>query len=123
MRRAHGLLELSVDFMVMSVFLAAPYTLYKNGHVGLDIVTEALPNQISKYINFVADLLGLFVCVYLAWLGVNLAIDAIASGERSLGPLRQYLWPKYAAMGVGMGMTAIQYCAHIVDRLNKSYTK
>ena len=60
---------------------------------------------------------GFAVCLYLAWVGLHMTLEAVASHERSLGISQAPEWPKYAAMPIGMGLTALQYVAEIARTL------
>ena len=112
--QTRGLLEVSIEVMVIAIFLAAPYTLHTNGHVRMELLESALPAKLSAIVAMSARLCGLAACVYLSWAGFELALEAYISGERGLGGMQPLLWPKYGAMGLGMGLTSLQYIAQII---------
>ena len=59
-------------------------------------------------------MLGLGVCVYLAWMGLELTLDAWRSGEGSGSSWNPKRWPFFALMPIGLGLTALQYVAEML---------
>lgn len=102
-------LEISIELMVASVFLASPYTLVAGGHVKMDLLESILPEWIKHKLALVAKVAGCLICLYLGWSGWEMTIHAINTGERELGVWQPLAWPKYAAVSLGMFMTAVQY--------------
>ena len=114
-------LETSIDMMVAAVFLGSPYTLRTKGHVGMELLEAVLSDRGRCKLAVFGHLVGLFVCLYLAWAGSNMTIEAYHSGERSLGVWQALLWPRYAAMPVGMILTALQYLVEIQKTLGSGW--
>lgn len=106
-------LETSIEMMVIAIFLGAPYTLHTGGHVKMEILEAVLPESARHAVRFVAQSTGLAVCVYLAWSGLQMTMDAYRAGERALGVWQPLVWPKYASVPLGMGLTALQYLAEM----------
>ncbi len=102
-------LEMSIEMMVIAIFLGSPYTLYTGGHVKMELLENILPGRAREVLRFTAQAVGVAVCLYLAWSGLLMAVDAYRSGERALGVWQPLVWPKYAAVPLGMGLTALQY--------------
>lgn len=111
-------LELSIFLMVVSLFLASPYTLLTRGHVGVDLLAHYMSERYAQRLNMVADLLGLLVCIFLAFICFEFALEAYVKGDRTESVWAPPKWPLYAAMPVGFGLTALQYIALISENLN-----
>jgi len=111
-------LETSIYLAVAAVFLASPFTLRTNGHIGMELLDATLSDGARRRLALVGNLLGFVVCAYLAYVGLELTLRAYASGEKVLGVWTPYLWPKYATMPLGLGVTALQYIVAI-DRLRR----
>jgi TRAP-type C4-dicarboxylate transport system permease small subunit len=109
-------LETSIYLAVAAVFLGSPYTLKTRGHIGMELLDAALPEEARRRLAVVGSLLGLAICLYLAYVGLELTVRAFVSGDRALGVWTPYLWPKYATMPLGMAVTALQYVV-MLDRL------
>ena len=110
---AYWQIEFSVYLMVAAVFLGSPYTLRTRGHVNVDLLDTMLPPPLRKGVRLVVGLVGLAVCVYLAWVGWTLFHDAWESGDTSESMWAAPLWPLYLTMPVGLGLTALQYLAEL----------
>lgn len=116
-------LETSIMMMIGAVFLGSPYTLRTKGHVGMELLDAVLSERAKERLAVIGQTVGLLVCLYLAWMGLHMTVEAYQGGERSLGIARVLEWPKYAAMPIGMGLTALQYVVEIQKTLLKNRIK
>ncbi|HLT26783.1 MAG TPA: TRAP transporter small permease [Zeimonas sp.] len=107
-------IEFSVYMMVASLFLASPYTLKTQGHVGVDLLAHYLPQRLRFRVAVVVSVIGLLVCVYLAWLGAELAWESFLKGERTESTWAPRKWPLFAMLPLGLGLTALQYVVEIL---------
>ena len=106
-------IELSVFMMVMGLFLASPYTLKTNGHVGVDLLAHYLPPAKARRLRVAVAWVGLAVCLYLAWATAGFTLEAFERGDRTESTWAPLKWPLYLAMPVGFVLTALQYLAEI----------
>lgn len=113
-------LETSIDMMVAAVFLGSPYTLRTKGHVGMELFDALLSESGRCRLALFGQSIGFLVCLYLAWTGFGMTLEAYHSGERSLGVWQALLWPRYAAMPVGMILTALQYLVEMQKTLGSA---
>lgn len=107
-------IEFSVYMMVASLFLASPYCLATRGHVGVDLLSHYLPKRFSRPVAFGVAIVGMVVCIYLAWAGAEMTLHAYARGERTESSWAALKWPLFLTMPVGLGLTALQYVAELV---------
>jgi len=107
-------IEFSVYMMVASLFLASPYTLRTNGHVGVDLLSHYLPQRHRRRLATIVAIVGMLVCLYLAVLGGELAWESFLRGERSESTWAPRKWPLYLTMPVGLGLTALQYLVELM---------
>ena len=107
-------IEFSVYMMVASLFLASPYCLATQGHVGVDLLSHYLPRSAARVTAIVVGLIGLAVCVYLAYVGAELTLDAFERGDRTESAWAPLKWPLFLTMPVGLGLTALQYVADLL---------
>jgi TRAP-type C4-dicarboxylate transport system permease small subunit len=110
-------IEFSVYMMVASLFLASPYCLATQGHVGVDLLSHFLPRRLARPVAIVVGLVGLAVCVYLAYAGADMTLHAFARGERTESAWAPPKWPLFLAMPVGLGLTALQYVADLLREM------
>lgn len=111
---AYWELEFAIYMMVMAMFLGSPYCLKTNGHVNVDLLTVYFPVTTGRKARLIIALLGLGTCLYLAWASGGLALHAYATGETSGTLWNPPRWPLYAAMPLGMLLTALQYVAELL---------
>jgi TRAP-type C4-dicarboxylate transport system permease small subunit len=107
-------IEFSVYMMVASLFLASPYCLATQGHVGVDLLSHYLPRSAARPLAIIVGLIGLAVCIYLTYAGAELTLHAYARGERTESAWAPLKWPLFLAMPVGLGLTALQYVADLL---------
>jgi TRAP-type C4-dicarboxylate transport system permease small subunit len=107
-------IEFSVFMMVGSLFLASPYCLATRGHVGVDLLSHYLPTRFARPVGIAVAVVGLAVCVYLAWAGAEMTLHAFARDETTESAWAAPKWPLYLAMPVGLGLTALQYFAELL---------
>ncbi|MBA3253003.1 MAG: TRAP transporter small permease [Burkholderiaceae bacterium] len=107
-------IEFSVFMMVASLFLASPYCLATNGHIGVDLLAHYLPARGARILGVVVTVIGLAVCLYLTWRGGILTFEAYERGERTESTWAPNKWLLYVSMPVGLGLTALQYVAELM---------
>ena len=109
-------IEFSVYLMVASLFLASPYTLMTNGHVGIDLIAQWLKPRAARRMAVFVAVVGLLVCLYLTVMGATFTWEAFERGDRTESTWGPYKWPLYLTMPVGLGLTALQYLAELLRR-------
>lgn len=82
-----GMQELEWHLYSAIFMLAIPYTLYKNGHVRVDIIYDNLPQRKQAWIDLFGTLFLLIpFTVLVAKYGIDFTIESYALGERSGDP-------------------------------------
>ena len=107
-------IELATYLIVGCVLIGSPYCLKTRGHIGVDLVSHLLPARRRVVLERVLAALGLAVCLYLAWEGLELTLHAVRSGETSGSSWDPPRWPFFALMPLGLGLTALQYVAEML---------
>ncbi|MGE0154852.1 MAG: TRAP transporter small permease subunit [Reyranellaceae bacterium] len=106
-------LEASIYLSIGAIFLASPYCLRTGGHVGVDMLPALMGPRLRRSWRLTLKLVGLAVCLYLAWVGAEYTLEAYVSGERGHSLWKPLVWPLHLAVPVGMALTALQYVAEI----------
>jgi TRAP-type C4-dicarboxylate transport system permease small subunit len=75
-----GAVELTEIGLYLSAVLAAPWLLHRGQHIRADLLGPALPAGAARVLELLSDLLGLAVCLVLAWVSWGVAADAMATG-------------------------------------------
>lgn len=109
-------IEFSVFMMVGALFLGSPYCLQTNGHVAVDLLSHYLPSRARRWLGIATALIGLGICLYLAYAGAELTIESFGRDERTESTWAPYKWPLFLSMPVGLGLTALQYVAELLRR-------
>lgn len=107
-------IELATYLIVGAVLVGSPFCLKTRGHIGVDLVSEWLPPRGRRVLVRVLAVMGLAVCAYLAWEGLQLTLEAWHKNERSGSTWNPPRWPFFALMPVGLGLTALQYVAEML---------
>ena len=107
-------IELATYLIVASVLVGSPYCLKTKGHIGVDLLSHLLSPGKQRILARTLALLGLMVCLYLAWVGLGLTLEALHKGERSGSSWNVLRWPFFALMPIGLGLTAVQYVAEML---------
>jgi len=108
-------LTLAIELMVAAIFLGSPYTLATGGYVSMDLLSGVLAVRACRYWQMFLRLAGMGICLYVAWEGLRLTLDAWHSAERAIGLWQPLVWPKYATVPIGMLLTALQYAADAAE--------
>lgn len=104
-------IELATYLIVGAVLIGSPFCLKTRGHIGVDLISEWLAPGARRILARVLAVLGFGVCVYLAWEGWGLTLEAWRSNETSGSAWNPERWPFFALMPIGLGLTALQYVA------------
>lgn len=104
-------IELATYLIVAAVLVGSPYCLKTRGHIGVDLISELLPAGGRLFLGRLIAVLGLAVCLYLAWKGFELTTEAFHKNEGSGSLWNPPRWPFFATMPIGLGLTALQYVA------------
>ena len=75
-----GSVELTEIGLYLSAVLAAPWLLHRGQHIRADLLGPALPPRAARALEAASDLLGLIVCLVLAWVAWGAAADGAAQG-------------------------------------------
>jgi TRAP-type C4-dicarboxylate transport system permease small subunit len=107
-------IELATYLIVACVLIGSPYCLKTKGHIGVDLLAHVLSARNRVRLEKALAALGLVVCLYLAWEGLELTLHALRSGETSGSSWDPPRWPFFALMPLGLGLTALQYVAEML---------
>jgi TRAP-type C4-dicarboxylate transport system permease small subunit len=108
--------EVSEYSLPFATFLAAPWLLYRNEHVRLDMLLTALPGRIARQVDRLADLIGLMVCAVFVWYGVAVIEDSINLGSLVIKTLVFPEWWLFLPVPVSFGLLGIEFARRIAGR-------
>jgi TRAP-type transport system small permease protein len=103
-----GHLEGSELLMPLIVFLALSYTQATHGHVGMDLVLDALPRTARRYATIATMLISIMICSVLAYFSFKNAYQLWLYDDVTMTPPYFPTWPAAAAIPLGYSLISIR---------------
>jgi TRAP-type mannitol/chloroaromatic compound transport system permease small subunit len=111
-------LELQWYLFGAAFMLAAAYTLQKNDHIRIDILSSRLSKRTRDWIDLACHFLMLLpFLLVMTWLSIPFALDSFVSGEGSANAGGLVVWPAKAFLLVGFLLLLAQAFSEIVKRI------
>jgi TRAP-type C4-dicarboxylate transport system permease small subunit len=101
--------EVSEYSLPLATFLAAPWLLYKNEHVRVDILLTVLPVGVARQIDRAADVIGVAVCVVFVWYGIRVIADSMQLGSMIIKTLVFPEWWTFVPVPVCFALLAVEF--------------
>ncbi len=76
-----GAVELTEIGLYLSAILAAPWLLHQGQHIRADLLGSALPLGAARALEMASDVLGLVVCLILAYAAWGIVAESAALGS------------------------------------------
>jgi TRAP-type transport system small permease protein len=112
---ANEVSEYALYFMTL---LAAPWLLRQGRHVRLDLVLTIVPARVAWRLEFLADVLGLLVCIGLVRYGSAMAFESWRSGSITIKNLVFPEWWLLAPLPLVFLLLAIEFIFRMYRLLN-----
>jgi TRAP-type C4-dicarboxylate transport system permease small subunit len=109
-----GHLEGSELLMPIIVFLALSYTQATHGHVGMDLLLDALAPMTRRRVNMMTLLVSIFVCSVLAYFSLRNAHQLWLYDDVTMTPPYFKTWPAAAAIPLGYGLVALRMYVQVL---------
>jgi TRAP-type mannitol/chloroaromatic compound transport system permease small subunit len=106
-------------YLFGAVFLlAAAYTLQRNGHVRIDVVSSRLTERTREWIDLFCHLLMLLPLVLvMIWLSIPFVIDSYQGNEGSANAGGLVVWPSKLFVLLGFVLLLFQAISEIIKRI------
>lgn len=115
---SNGLLEIQWYLFAAVFILCAPYTLQKNEHVRIDVLTSRLSPRGLAVIDIIGTLFFLLPMVVLVlWLSIPLVVDSYHINEMSANEGGLLRWPVKILLPLGFGLLALQGLSELIKRV------
>ena len=101
--------EVSEYSLPLATFLAAPWLLYRNEHVRIDMLLTALPARIARQVDRAADLIGLAVCAVFVVYGIRVIADSAQLGSLVIKTLIFPEWWLFVPVPLCFGLLAVEF--------------
>lgn len=115
---SNGLLEIQWYLFAAVFLLCSPYTLQKNEHVRIDVLSSKLSPRGLAVIDIIGSLFFLLPMVTLVlWMSLPLVADSFRIGEMSANAGGLIRWPVKALLPLGFTLLALQGISELIKRV------
>lgn len=106
--------EFVIYSLVAATFLGSAYVLTRKGHVGVNLLPNALGGRGALLMNILAAMLSIAFLSVLAWSGWHFFYEAWSGGWTTDTVWALPLWIPLLPLPVGMALLILQYIAEIM---------
>ncbi len=96
-------------------FLIAPWLLYKNEHVRLDVVVTSLSPNVALWVSRIADSLGLAICAIFVGFGTKTMLDSAAHNNMAVKNIVIPEWWLYAPLPICFFLLAVEFIRRMLS--------
>ncbi len=115
---SNGLLEIQWYLFAAVFLLCSPYTLQKNEHVRIDVVSSKFSARGLAIIDIIGTIFFLLPMVVLVlWLSLPLVADSIKINEMSANAGGLLRWPVKILLPIGFTLLALQGISELIKRI------
>lgn len=115
---SNGLLEIQWYLFAAVFLLCAPYTLQKNEHVRIDVLSGKLSPRGLAVIDIIGTLFFLLPMVVLVlWLSMPLIAESYRINEMSANAGGLIRWPVKILLPIGFTLLALQGISELIKRI------
>lgn len=105
--RLPWIVEVTEYSLPVATLLTAPWLLYRNEHVRLDLLQAKLSAPAMRRVDRLAAGIGLIICLIICWYSVRVIMDAVQVGGVVLKSLVFPEWWLFVPVPVGFGLMAV----------------
>ncbi|MCG2578473.1 TRAP transporter small permease subunit [Dechloromonas sp. XY25] len=115
---SNGLLEIQWYLFAAVFLLCSPYTLQKNEHVRIDVLSGKLSPRGHAVIDIIGSLFFLLpMVVLILWLSLPLIAESIKINEMSANAGGLIRWPVKILLPIGFTLLALQGVSELIKRI------
>lgn len=100
--------EVTEYAMPLATLAAAPWLMWRNQHVRLDLLGAVLSPQAQRQVDRLASTLGLLVSVIMVWYAVRLLLDSRDAGSLVMKSLVFPEWWLYVPVPIGFALLGLE---------------
>ncbi|MCY4288408.1 MAG: TRAP transporter small permease subunit [Aestuariivita sp.] len=115
-----GMIELQTFMLVFMAFFSIAYTMIKNQHVSVDLITSKMPACVNNIVQAILHIWGTFIFAAMSWLNADRALEAFRRDEIS-DIIRMPYGYMYAAVTLGTLLMAFVLLTNLLSHLSWLY--
>ena len=100
--------EITEYALPIATLTAAPWLMWRNQHVRLDLLGAVLSPAAQRHVDRLASLLGLVVSLIMVWYAVRMLLDSQQAGSLVIKSLVFPEWWLYVPVPVGFALLALE---------------
>jgi TRAP-type C4-dicarboxylate transport system permease small subunit len=108
------IVEITEYALPLATFLAAPWLMYRNEHIRLDVLGARLSRTKMAVVDRVAAAFGLAVSAVIAWYAIAVVLDARASGAVVIKSLVFPEWWLFVPVPLCFALLALECLRRLV---------
>jgi TRAP-type C4-dicarboxylate transport system permease small subunit len=105
--------EVSEYSLPVATLLIAPWLLYRNDHVRLDVLLMAVPRRLARLLERCCDVIGIAICAVFVWYGIRLILDSSRINSMVVKTLAIPEWWQYALVPVCFSLLAVEFARRL----------
>lgn len=110
--------ELSEYMLMIATFAGAPWLLYHNGHIRVDVIVNKLPTSIARQLEVLCNLIGIVVCATLTWQSYVIAMDNATNGTLVFKELVFPEWWLNLPLLAASTLLTIEFCRRLYQSIH-----
>lgn len=110
-----GHLELSELLLLAIVFLAVSYTQRTHGHVGMDLVLDAMSPGLRRRATVLNLAVSIVVCAIIAWFSAKNALQLWEYDDVTMTEPYFRTWPWASTIALGYGLLCLRMIAQLLS--------
>ena len=100
--------EVTEYALPIATLAAAPWLMWRNQHVRLDLLGAVLSPAAQRQVDRIASLLGLIVSLVMVWYAVRMLLDSRSAGSLVMKALVFPEWWLYVPVPIGFALLALE---------------
>ncbi len=114
---SNGLLEIQWYLFAAVFLLCSPYTLQKNEHVRIDVISGRFSPRVLAIIDIIGTLFFLLpMVITVMWLAIPLVAESYKIDEYSANAGGLLRWPVKILLPIGFALLALQGISELIKR-------
>lgn len=104
-----------IEYGLLYITMAgAPWLVREKGHVYIELLTAAVPNNVRPTMSRIVVAIVVLVCAIIAYYGFEVTLRAIARDEVDMRSLDMPRWLLMISMPICFGLMALQYLRFVI---------